>query len=67
LPVAVDAGTGVEGGVAAHAAMDRVQGGHQPAVAVTGPVGSAVSLVSFRRACKKWSIRWQAGKLDGGR
>jgi hypothetical protein len=30
----VDAGTGVQGGVAAHAAVDRVQGGHQPAAAV---------------------------------
>jgi hypothetical protein len=31
LPVVVDASTGVEDGVAAHAAVDRVQGGHQPA------------------------------------
>jgi hypothetical protein len=27
----MDAGTGVEDGVAAHAAIDRVQSGHQPA------------------------------------
>jgi hypothetical protein len=31
FPVAVDAGTNVEDGVAAHVAVDRVQGGHQPA------------------------------------
>jgi hypothetical protein len=43
----VDAGTGVEGGVAAHAAVDRVPGGPQPAAAVTGPVGSAVSLARY--------------------
>jgi hypothetical protein len=35
FPVAVDARTGVEVAVAAHAAVDRVQSGHQPAAAVS--------------------------------
>jgi hypothetical protein len=35
----VDAGTSVEGGVAAHAAVDRVQGGHQPAAVGVSRVG----------------------------
>jgi hypothetical protein len=50
LPVAAETGTGVSDGVAAHAAVDRIEGGHQPTATGLVACVEQVRLGGCRRA-----------------